>query len=188
MTYFWELYAGYSRWNLFLLPPFIAGSCFLFEYISEKGRIAAWSTAVIVIAVNLTMTPVQADGTRKPLWGVGRYDAAEHYYPYESTIRWLSKHHGDDKIYFTGMYYHYHFWLYFDRYMWHPEFEMAKVSDKELDDARNIPRMLSKARAGGFPVVVYHLLGKDIPEVATAGYEIERTFRNQSHTLIVYHR
>jgi hypothetical protein len=135
------------------------------------------------------MSPINWDGTKKPLWGVYRADTAEHYYPYRETLEWLKANHEEDRILFTGMYYPYiSFAFYFGKLDWEPNHEIV-LTEKTEDYNALLTEALAKANADNFDVVLYHLAGDEIPQIQDFhGFAEEQIFKNDAHSLIVYQR
>jgi hypothetical protein len=145
--------------------------------------------AGVIIFANLWTSPINWDGTKKPLWGVYMADTAEHYYPYREALEWLKTNHEKDRILFTGMYYPYiSFAFYFGKLDWTPNHEIV-LTEKTEDYRALLSEALAKANADNFDVVLYQVAGDQIPQVADSHHFIqEKIFRNAAHTLVVYQR
>lgn len=182
-------YAGYSRFNLYILPPVLAASGILIRELINKKRILSIILSGAVIGVNLWMSPINWDGTKKPLWGVYMADTAEHYYPYREALEWLETNHRDDRILFTGMYYPYiSFAFYFSKLEWEPSHEIV-LTEKTEEYRAALSESLAVADAGNFDVVLYQVAGNEIPQIDAAhGFAEEKIFTNDAHTLVVYSR
>ena len=83
------IYTGYSRFNLFIIPPVLAGAWILIKRLMESRKIIGTITACAILTINLWASPVFIDGTKKPLWGNYLTDTSEHYYPYREALTWL---------------------------------------------------------------------------------------------------
>lgn len=182
-------YAGYSRFNLYILPPVLAAAGILIRELTDKKRLFSIVLAAVLISVNLWMSPVNWDGTKKPLWGVYMADTAEHYYPYREALEWLKANHEHDRILFTGMYYPYiSFAFYFGKLDWQPNHEIV-LTEKTEDYKALLSEALAKAHADNFDVVLYQVAGNQIPQVANShNFVQEKIFENEAHTLVVYYR
>ncbi|MCB0208386.1 MAG: hypothetical protein KDJ52_03625 [Anaerolineae bacterium] len=179
-------YVGYSRFNLFLIPAIIVGSYYLLQTLSQKRFALAAILAGAVIAINMVLTPLNWDGTKKPLWGSYLSDIAEHYYPYEDAVRWLKENHNSDTIKFTGMYYPYFFDFYFAKFDWKPNYEVDMI-DIDSNEADTLNVSLAAAEAEDVDVVVYHVLGNTLPAISKMHtYIPQKVFRNQAQTLVVF--
>ncbi|MCB0162653.1 MAG: hypothetical protein KDI79_00415 [Anaerolineae bacterium] len=179
-------YVGYSRFNLFLLPAIIVGSYYLLQWLSPKRYVLAAALAGVIIALNLTLTPLNWDGTKKPLWGSYQLDIAEHYYPYQEAVRWLKENHNSDTIKFTGMYYPYYLDFYLAKFDWWPDYEVDLV-DIDRDETDVLDLSLAAAEAEEVDVVVYHVLGNTVPALPEVhDYVLQKVFRNQAQTLVVF--
>ncbi len=189
-------FAGYSRFNLFGMAPILAGSGVFFDKIARQSRIGVTALACILILANLLMSPVNADGTKVPLWGNYVYDTSEHYYPYRDALSWLKQNHPAQTMLFTGMYYQYAgFNFYYPQLDWYPNHTELLISthDEQLISADNqneaiiLTGMLDEAGKNNFSVVLYQVLGKDAPQPqSTSGFHLEKVFQNDAHILVVY--
>jgi len=182
-------YAGYSRFNLYILPPVLAASGVLIRELTDKKRLFSILLAGALICVNVWMSPINWDGTKKPLWGNYMADTSEHYYPYREALEWLKTNHGNDRILFTGMHYPYiSFAFYFSKFDWKPDHEIV-LTEKTEDQNAAISQALDQADAGNFDVVLYQVTGNEVPQnVAAHNFVQEIIFMNDAHRLIVYSR
>jgi hypothetical protein len=182
-------YAGYSRFNLYSLPPVLATAGILIRELADKRRLFSLGLAAGLIFVNLWMSPINWDGTKEPLWGVYMADTAEHYYPYREAMEWLKTNHENDRILFTGMYYPYiSFAFYFGKLDWTPNHEIV-LTEKTEDYGALLSEALMKANADDFDVILYQIAGDQIPQIVDAqNFVQEKIFRNDAHTLVVYYR
>lgn len=182
-------YAGYSRFNLYVLPPVLAASGWLIRALMSKKKLVSVILAGGIVLINLWISPINGDGTKKPFWGVYLADTAEHYYPYREALTWLKETHGDDRILFTGMHYPYiSFAFYFGKLDWEPDHEIALTENTE-DYRALLTAALTTAEADNFDVVLYQITGDEIPPIEDShGFVEEKIFRNDAHQLIVYFR
>lgn len=181
------IYIGYARFNIFITPVLIIFSCYFFNYIYQKNNILTWGSIICLFVVNILLSPVNMDGTRKPFWGSPLVDTADHYYPYRDTLLWLKEMHPKDKIRFTGMSYPYFFNFYFYKMNWTPDYDVKLIEKDGKNESGEIIKSLREAKQNNISVVVYHLLGEDIPLISnTYNYKIEKIFQNQAHKIIVY--
>jgi hypothetical protein len=178
-------FTGYSRFNLFVLPPIITSSTLAMKWLTKNKKTLGISIACLAILTNLFLSPVNLDGTKKPFWGNYLSDFSEHYYPYPEALAWLKDSHGKDNILFAGLSYPYYVGFYFDRLNWHPQYERSYITGD--DESATIFNILTEAEEKGYSVVVYHVLGKQIPQPGpTWYYHQEKTFSNNAHNLVVY--
>ena len=122
-------YAGYSRFNLFVMPAVLAGSIAFFQFVGTKKKWHLPALSALVLVTNLVISPMNWDGTRKPYWG--NYLAttpAEHNYPFREALAWLKENHRPAAIQFAGMGSDYYFDFYFDKLDWHPKYEVIRDS------------------------------------------------------------
>jgi hypothetical protein len=182
-------YLGYSRFNLFLLPPLLAAAATAVATLARQyGR---WSYGVLagLMIANLWMSPVYLDGSKVPRWDAYRIDTAEHYYPYDEALRWLKKNYADQEIWFTGLRYHYTFGFYFKKLDWHPSFEQRVDDNRSKNDDVAVEAALKTAAANDAKVVVFQADGKALPRPADAHhFHVARVFANDATRLIVYTR
>jgi hypothetical protein len=181
-------YTGYSRFNLFVLPPVLAASTVLIEQWIKDRKTLAIVVACLILSINLWKSPVFIDGTKKPFWGNYLADTSEHYYPYPEALGWLKNNYANAPVLFTGMYYPYFFDFYFNQLGWAPDHKIL-LTNIEDNDSVSLSRALIEAEAANFDIVVFQVLGKEPPQgVDTGRYREEKTLRNDAHLLIIYHR
>ncbi len=183
-------YIGYSRFNLFYLPPILAGSGFLIKAVYERRKLFGTLLAIVTILFSLLLSPVQKDGTKVPLWGNYFTDTSEHYYPVEEALVWLKQNNPDGTILFAGLYYNYFFDFYFNKIDWQPsKYEIFLSDKKNQDDDSNLPKALTKAENQGYMNVLFFVLGEDIPRIPEgSGFHQQRIFNNLAHSLVLYSR
>jgi hypothetical protein len=186
-----KVLTGYSRFNLFVVPPILAGSSALIRLIARR-KMAASAVAVVIIGAQLYMAPVNLDGSKKPLWGNYLIDTSEHYYPYREALLWLKTTHAKDRVMFTGMYYPYSFSFGFKQLKWEPDHVVSSIRPEDvesLSESERISHKLEEADNDNRTVVLYQVLGGDVlHDTPTGKYTEEKIFRNQAHILIAYVR
>ena len=96
-------YIGYSRFNLFFLPPILAGSSYLIKAVIERKKIYGTRPCVCNDLSSLYLSPVQNDGTKVPLWGNYFTDTSEHYYPVEDALLWMKQNDPDGNVLSAGL-------------------------------------------------------------------------------------
>ncbi len=180
-------YAGYSRFNLFVLPAVLAGSVVFLQFVGTKKKWYLPALAALLLASNLALSPVNWDGSKKPYWGnyLDRMPA-EHYYPYRQALAWLKEHGPPAAIQFAGMGSAYYFDFYFDQLDWHPPHELLK--DSPAGDPATLRALLQRASQKGVDCVVVRGEG-DIAELQQAGAAEQwrvQLFRNRAHSLLVF--
>ncbi len=179
-------YAGYSRFNLFILPPVLAASGVIIKELASKKKFLNILLTAAIISVNLWMSPVNLDGTKKPFWGNYLADTSEHYYPYREAIEWLKTNHRHDRILFTGMHYPYiSFSFYFSKFDWEPENKIL-LTENTNDQTNSVSEALSQAAAANFDVICYQAAGNEMPQVTDLyGFIQEKIIKNDAHMLII---
>ena len=179
------IYTGYSRFNLFILPAILISSTFALNWLTKNKKSLGILIVSLAILTNIFLSPVNLDGTKKPLWGNYLADTSEHYYPYPETIAWLKESHGNENIFFTGLSYPYYVEFYFEKLDWHPQYELSYNTDN--DELKPLSKILTEAEEKGYSVVVYHLLGGQIPQLDPMWhYQQEKVISNDAHSLIIY--
>jgi hypothetical protein len=182
------IYTGYSRFNLFVLPPVLAGAIILINRLTNYRKILEGAVVCAVLALNLWISPVFIDGSKKPLWGNYLADTSEHYYPYREALDWLKNNDSDKRILFTGMYYPYDFDFYFTQLNWTPNNKVFKTNRGDSDSV-SLSRALIEAEQDKIDVILFQVLGNSLPKVMDMGHFSEvQIFKTDAQTLIVYER
>lgn len=210
------IYAGYSRFNLFIIPSILAGTLIAVKYLINHKKALGIILPGIMICTNLLITPINLDGTKKPFWGSYLIDTSEHYYPYRSALSWLHDNYGNARILSTGMSYPYFFEFYFDKLNWKPKIKVEeyyisgdihvernlyfdnsswkpKRRIEQLINAIKLPseeellsRAIDVARQGNHEIVLYQVLGRDIPHIVNSDFRQVKVITNDAHTLVIY--
>ncbi len=176
-------YVGYSRFNLFLLPSLIALSLESLRFARLRFPVPAIAILALAVAADIRMSPINADGTKKPYWGVYGEDCGEHYYPYRDALRWIAANHPGQKALLTGNDYLY-------RARFYPEgraLDQLLVNPKDTG-AVTLDTLLARSSREGYRVVLYHLRGGQPALRDAHGFGPPRVFRNQAHALLVFDR
>jgi hypothetical protein len=182
------IYTGYSRFNLFVLPPLLAGVSILIKRLNNYRKIFGVAAACAILAINLAISPVFIDGSKKPLWGNYLSDTSDHYYPYREALAWLKANDGNAQIMFAGMYYPYPFQFYFDQLQWMPKYTVL-MTDPGVADSDSLSRTFAQAGLDKFDIVLFQVLGNKVPPIKEMGqFSEEIIFKNDAHTLVVYER
>lgn len=180
------IFAGYSRFNLFVLPLVLAGSAVFLRWVYEHRSAAALVMAGAAIAASLAITPIRWDGSKEPYWDSYNVDTAEHYYPYREAIRWLKSTHPGEKTLIVGWTTDYFIKFYAEKYQW-MNWEVLKRDQNIQNEPLFISRALAGASKENYPIVLVHVLSRDYtaPE-KTSGYKVEKVVENSAHKLIIY--
>lgn len=182
-------YLGYSRFNIFLLPPVLAGAAITAAALFKQRPRWTYGLLVVLVGLNLALSPVYLDGSKVPRWDAYRVDTAEHYYPYRTALRWLKARYPESPVWFTGLSYHYSFGFYFRKLDWHPRFKQIIADNPANTESGAVAAILKKAADHNIPVVVYQPDNKKLPrpkEMST--FHVAQIFSNEAHELIVYAR
>ena len=180
-----KIYIGYSRFNLFLLPPLLASAGFLIKEVHERKKLVSYLLVVVIL-----VSSIQRDGTKVPYWGNYLFDTSEHYYPVEEAVTWLKENEQHDSVLCTGMYYEYTFFFYARKVNWVPSKSDIFLSDIEnQDDALNLENALIEAERQDYNNVLFFVLGEDIPPMPEDSvYHEEQVFQNMAHQIVIYSR
>lgn len=181
----WE-FVGYSRFNLYLVPSILVGASEVLSWIAMKKKVLNYGLVCALIALNLIITPINIDGTKKPYWDNYNYDTAEHYYPYREALYWLKERYSTEGLLFANLNYPYQYYFYFAQWHWGPKFETLPVANGISDDEA-LEASLKEAEKHDESMIIFHVLGKTIPQLKdTQHFRQEKVFQNMSHTLVIY--
>lgn len=188
------IYAGYSRFNLFILPSILAGTLISVKYFIKYKKAIEIIIPSIIICINLWITPINLDGTKKPLWGNYLIDTSEHYYPYRIALSWVHDNYDNASILSTSLNYPYYFEFYFEKLNWYPKFNNEKdlfygdivdrfnmyfnnsfwipkprieyyiESGLVASESEFLSRAIDIANQGNYELILYPVLVKDIPQ------------------------
>ena len=179
-------YAGYSRFNLFVLPLALVAASAALERVRARSPRLVYAVLVLGIAGNVWLSPVNADGSKRPMWGNYLGDTSEHYYPYKRAVQWIRDNGlGDARIRFTGMTYRYYALSVLTPFPHQDE----KVLEPSTDEGSSIELALKNAREDKFDVVVYQILGPTVPALTqTSGFRTAQVLTNQAHSLVIFRK
>lgn len=176
------IYTGYSRFNLMIVPVVIVLASNAFICLSGK-KVVNFLLLITILGVNAYLSPINLDGTKRPMWGSYLVDTAEHYYPYEDTLLWVKKHHERNSVLFTGLSYPYYFAFYFNKLEWSPRYGILKAN-KDVPEEESLKRVLKTAQDKSVDVIVFQFLEKKIPVIpAEAHYHYEKIIENDAHKI-----
>jgi len=178
-------YAGYSRFNLFILPPVLAGAAVFLRFLGTKKKWYLPALAGLILATNLALTPVNLDGTKKPTWGY----PGESYYPFPEALEWIKSNSNPTLIVFAGLGFDYYFDFYFDKMDWHPQYEPLK--DFDAGDPASFYNALQFASEHGSTcvVIIMDQNPADPPQLTGGAQQWKlKVFRNMAYSLRVYTR
>jgi len=182
------IYAGYSRYNLFILAPILAGSSVLLNWIFERKKIIAVTTLVGVVLINLLISPINSDGSKVPYWGNYLVDTSEHYYPYTEALSWIKNTYPHSQILYAGAYYRYRFYFELNKLNWFPNINSAMAKPGQSDD-QSISNAITQANKKSNVVILFQVLGKTIPKIPIdTSFDKVKIFQNQAHTLLVLYQ
>ena len=185
-----EQYLGYSRFNLMLLPPLLAGAAVFIKSVVLRSRTYSALLAVLVIASSLLLSPIQRDGTKVPYWGNHLTDTSEHYFPVEETILYIMEGpNPNGSTLLAGVKYGYSYPFYQQKLDWQPEKVNVYITSKEFNDATNLNKALIHAEQEGYVFIIFFVQGKAPPQLPSDSHFSElNTFSNMGHTIVLYAR
>lgn len=179
-------FTGYSRFNLFILAPILAGFVVMIKSVENWNKNFYSLIAVSTLSLNLFLSPINLDGTKVPLWGNYLADTSEHYYPYKKALIWLKETNPDDQIIYSGMNYGYKFKFYYKALNWRQNYKII-IIDNDSNQNEALLQVLADANQDGINIVLYQLTNEDLPDKhELSGFIVKRFFRNQAHSLVVF--
>lgn len=180
-------YIGYSRFNLLILPPILAGSIKFVKWATKEKQSLGVILVFAAIGINLLLSPINLDGVKEPYWGNYINDTSEHYYPYQDALLWLKNSQTNQRILFTGLDFYYPFQFYWNKLAWKPK-RASIVSEDIGSEQLTISSILKTAESENYDIVVYRVLGKDLvlPQ-ETNGFHAN-VIKNSAHSLIIFYR
>lgn len=151
------IYIGYSRFNLFMVPAILLAATFVIQWLNSKKSFFVYLLLVITITINILISPINLDGTKRPFWGNYNYDTSEHYYPFDAAFKYL-KQKQVYNIFISGMTYPYYYKFYLAKYNL-----TAKVNEKvaPTNEVMSLEDAVTYATTKEFDAVIYPIL-KDI--------------------------
>ncbi len=181
-------YWGYSRFNLFLLPPLLAASLIFIRHLLDTGnKNTLYGIVAIAIAVNLVQRPMNLSGVRMAEWGVYKEKTAEYYYPYRNALRWLHNNVPDKKTLIAGAYYPYKYSYYTDLWQWQADISQ-RLTQKEQVDIELFRLTCQKAALDGYSVLLFQMTGRRLAN-ASAGTscEAQKSFQYNDNEIVIYY-
>lgn len=176
-------YVGYGRFTLLAAPMIFVPACYAIDSLLRRSPGATAGLLAVVLAANVWLCPMYWDGSRKRGWGDSPRSTTEWSYPYREAIRWINEHHANEFVRYTGMTYQY-----FVQY-----YAAAKLPDNAVNvtpargtEVRRWEQALGKASSEGINVVLYHVVGEDVPTTTKMyGFTIEKQFENAAGNKLV---
>jgi hypothetical protein len=183
----YKVYAGYSRFNLFVLPPILAGSARFFTWAMKQKQYIGSTLVFVAIVSNLLLSSINLDGVKAPYWGNYRVDDSDHYYPYQDALIWLKNNYPQKRMLFTGLDFYYPFQFYWNKLDWKPKKD-GIPSDEISDETLAISRILEKAENERYSVVIYRVIGNDLILPQGTGEFRVQVIKNSAHTLLIFYK
>jgi hypothetical protein len=181
-----KAYVGYSRFNLFVLPPFLAGSLSFVAWLAKQKPYLASIAVLFAIAGNVLLSPANLDGSKVPYWGDRRGDTSEHYYPYQDALLWLKNNYPEKRVLFTGLDFYYPFEFYWNKLGWKPRRD-GIPSEPAANETTAIANMLRKAEEERYSAIVYRVIHEDLLIPQETGDFRLKVIRNSAHTLLIFY-
>ncbi len=184
-------YVGYSRFNLFLIPPILIGTAAVVEWLYRRKKTISVGLACLAMLVSLAITPINPDGTKKPFWDSYNTDTAEHYYPYREAIIWLQSTDPNARVLSAGTYSQYYFSFYAHQLKWKIQGKLTrrKTDESYENNAVTLQRAIDAAEKDNYQIILFQPLGKDIPDLPNASnFELIKIIQNSAHFLLIYGR
>jgi len=182
-----KAYVGYSRFNLFVLPPILAGSMRFVTWAAKQKQYIGSILVLIAIGSNLLLSPIHLDGVKVPHWGNHLTDTSEHYYPYQDALVWLKSNYAEKRMLFTGLDFYYPFQFYWNKLDWKPKRD-GMISEAINDETLAITRILEKAESERYGIVVYRVIGSNFVLPQETGEFHTQVIKNSAHTLIIFYK
>ena len=185
-----KAYIGYSRFNLFMLPAFLAGAAVFIRWLTRWRKAAGYALVVAAIVSSLLLSPVNRDGTKKTGWGDYFFETSEQYYPVEESIDYLKEYHSKESTLFGGIYYEYTFSFYFTKLHWRPDKRDMLLSNEFVhNDQVNLQEALMKADEEGYDNLFFFVLGDTQPRAPVgSAFTLEKVIKNMAHQVMIFHR
>ena len=184
-----NLYIGYSRFNLFLLPVFLLAGLEFMVFVAAINPKIILVITTIGLTVNYFLTPLNWDGTRKPHWGIYLSDVGENDYPYKEALMEIKKLHFGNQVRLVGNPYPYLLNFYLE-----PK-EMLTMSLDSLSlnrqnqnrEAQFLDSLLNDSEMKGFKAVLFHLFTDSLlANYNDHVYKHHQVFSNQAHSLVLF--
>jgi len=180
-------YWGYSRFNLFFVPPMLVGSLVFFRYLLDKGRKNILYVLVVsAIVVNIVQRPMDLSGVRTADWGVYRAKTAEYYYPYRDALFWVYNHAKNENILISGADYPYKYGFYTDLWQWQANIKQDVVRQAQVDVGLFRQTCLKAAREG-YSVLVFQMVGTRLLDAQSGtSCQKQKSFRYGENEIVIY--
>jgi hypothetical protein len=182
-----ESLVGYSRFNLFVLPPILAGAAGFAIWARKQKQYIGSMLALLAIGSNLLFSPIKLDGVKASYWGNYRFDTSEHYYPYQDALVWLKDNYAERRMLFTGLDFYYPFQFYWNKLHWKPKRD-GMLSEGINNETIAISSVLEKAESEDYSIIVYRVIGKSpiLPQ-ELGGFHVQ-VIKNSAHTLLIFYK
>jgi len=176
-------YAGYSRFNLLLVPGIVFAAWRLVARLLRGGR--AWPLALLggCLAANVSMAPINFDGTHRTGWGDSAISTTERYYPYRAAAAYINRHHRPEKVLHAGLVHSYYL-----RFYLAPEvrYRMLLHKRSHANESVRLREAIEAAQREGFDMILFQPDTWLLPPIDPGGgFEVERVFRNAENSLFL---
>lgn len=179
---------AYSRFNLFLIPPLLAGSVELLRALSPGRRPVAALLLAATLAYGVAAWPLHPDGTRRAGWGRGRWPhTVDDSWPHDRVLLWLLAERPGSRVAVIGRSATLYGWdLAFQQLGWRPPgFSVHELERADLSALQRAER----AVAGQAEVVVVQVpLDPEEVLAVMPAYRIAARIRNDAREILVLER
>lgn len=188
-----SLLAGYSRWNLYLIPMILFTASIFVIHIVKIKRIYSFFLLIVIFMFNIILFPFKIDGARLPNWNSPHMDTAEYTYPYDEAIRFLSTQNHIDSLLLLGQYSkHWGLRFYFEKYNFHPKVVEYYFGSTRFDDKieRQMFDLSFDKLLYSADTILYHSVNNidlNMNIVYGGRYKIVKRVQNSLHSLYILH-
>jgi hypothetical protein len=183
-------YLAIPRFNLFLFSTLAVPAIIWLGWLAGKNRPASLVASVLLLSINLVMSPVSVKGEKLPEWSspVNKV-TAEYYFPLEDAVIWLKVNRPNVPLIIGGSYGQSNIVWYFDKLSFHPpHVELTSTPDQAPMEA--LTQTIELARSRGVSLVVWHKMqgGSELTEKEKSilGYKAVKVFGNRYVALVIY--
>ena len=190
------IYAGYSRWNLYLLPTFYTLTVYFFSLCSKSQLILI---TICLLVSNILLSPFK-NGVRFPNWGSPINDAGEYTYPYEKSIHFINDLKNIHTVLLVGQYTSYYgIPFYLNKYKLEVEIGEYAFGDRRFDKKKEsekfyqFEQLLKDGKIvvrGKIPDVILYTsingIDLDANKLYAAKYKIYKIVKNSFHKIYLF--
>jgi len=176
-------YAGYSRFNLFVLPSVLALSLPVFLRLAQWRPWGPVPVLAFCLTFNVLFAPFYPDGSRKPGWGDPKKSVVEWSYPWRSAGHELSRDFSGKRVLIAGLKYPYG---YMRRYVDSDVFFEAWEQSKDDSIEKRLLEAAMRVRQENFDALLFVPVGNGQVDFEPEGLTRRRVFRNQANKIWLF--